>query len=90
LISAETQLLERTGRSSGGVKVPALASPQNPHQKLRFLRMRFRCSSCSLAMVDGIVQLRDGRWGTIEIKLGEGQVVDAATNLERFAEQVDS
>lgn len=40
--------------------------------------------------VDAIVQLRDGRWGAIEIKLGEGQVEQAATNLKRFAEQIDS
>jgi hypothetical protein len=52
--------------------------------------MRYRCISCSPAMVDAIVQLRDGCWGTIEIKLGEGQVDDAATNLKRFAEQIDS
>ena len=40
--------------------------------------------------VDAIVQLHDGRWGAIEIKLGERQVEDAATNLKRFAEQIDS
>jgi predicted AAA+ superfamily ATPase len=40
--------------------------------------------------VDAIVQLRDGRWGAIEIKLGAGQVVAAAANLLRFREQIDS
>ncbi|MCP9883329.1 ATP-binding protein [Cyanobium sp. Alchichica 3B3-8F6] len=40
--------------------------------------------------VDAIVQLRDGRWGAIEIKLGEGQVEQAAANLKRFSEQIDS
>ena len=40
--------------------------------------------------VDAIVQLRDGRWGAIEVKLGEGQVDEAATNLKRFAEQIDN
>ena len=40
--------------------------------------------------VDAIVQLCDGRWGAIDIKLGEGQVDAAATNLKRFAEQIDS
>ena len=40
--------------------------------------------------VDAIVQLIDGRWGAIEIKLGEGQVEQAAANLKRFAEQIDS
>ena len=39
---------------------------------------------------DAIVQLRDGRWGAIEIKLGEGQVDQAAANLKRFSEQIDS
>ena len=39
--------------------------------------------------VDAIVQLRDGRWGAIEIKLGEGQVEQAATTLQRFAAQID-
>ena len=39
--------------------------------------------------VDAIVQLRDGRWGAIEIKLGEGQVDQAAANLTRFSEQID-
>ena len=40
--------------------------------------------------VDAIVQLRYGRWGAIEVKLGEGQVDEAATNLKRFAEQIDN
>ena len=40
--------------------------------------------------VDAIVQLSDGRWGAIEVKLGEGQVEDAATNLKHFAQQIDS
>ncbi|MCF8133674.1 MAG: DUF4143 domain-containing protein, partial [Synechococcus sp. Tobar2m-G35] len=40
--------------------------------------------------VDAIVQLVDGRWGAIEIKLGEGQVQQASANLKRFAEQIDS
>lgn len=39
--------------------------------------------------VDAIVQLRDGRWGAIEIKLGAGQVDQAAANLKRFSEQID-
>ena len=39
--------------------------------------------------VDAIVQLRDGRWGAIEIKLGEGQVEQAAATLQRFAAQID-
>lgn len=39
--------------------------------------------------VDAIVQLRDGRWGAIEIKLGEGQVEQAAASLKRLAAQID-
>ena len=39
--------------------------------------------------VNAIVQLHDGRWGAIEIKLGEGQVDAAAANLKRFSEQID-
>jgi hypothetical protein len=40
--------------------------------------------------VDAIVQLGDGRWGAIEIKLGPGQVVAAAASLLRFRQQIDS
>ena len=40
--------------------------------------------------VDAIVQLRDGRWGAIEIKLGPGQVEAAATGLLRFRQQIDT
>ncbi len=39
--------------------------------------------------VDAIVQLRDGRWGAVEIKLGEGQVEAAAASLLRFANQLN-
>ncbi len=39
--------------------------------------------------VDAIVQLIDGRWGAIEIKLGEGQVDQAAASLKRFSERID-
>ncbi|MFM8525804.1 MAG: ATP-binding protein [Cyanobacteriota bacterium] len=39
--------------------------------------------------VDAIVQLPDGRWGALEIKLGEGQVDQGAANLKRFSEQID-
>lgn len=35
------------------------------------------------------MKLRDGRWGAIEIKLGEGQVDQAATNLKHVSEQID-
>jgi predicted AAA+ superfamily ATPase len=39
--------------------------------------------------VDAIVQLRDGRWGAIEVKLGPGQVEAAAAGLLRFRQQID-
>ena len=40
--------------------------------------------------VDAIVQLRDGRWGAVEIRLGERQVDQAAANLRRFTGQIDT
>jgi predicted AAA+ superfamily ATPase len=39
--------------------------------------------------VDAIVQLRNGCWGAIEIKLGQGQVEAAASSLLRFRSQLD-
>lgn len=41
--------------------------------------------------VDTIVELRDGRWGAIEVKLGESQIDQAETNLLKLArERVDT
>ncbi len=40
--------------------------------------------------VDAIVEARDGTWGAFEIKLGTGQVDQAAANLLRFAAKVDT
>jgi uncharacterized protein len=40
--------------------------------------------------VDAIVEAGDGRWLALEVKLGQGQVDEAATNLIRFAERVDT
>jgi len=40
--------------------------------------------------VDAIVQMRDGRWGAIEVKLGQGQVEAAAAGLLRFRQQIDT
>ena len=34
--------------------------------------------------VDQVVVLRDGRWGAVEVKLGGGQIEDAARNLLTF------
>jgi hypothetical protein len=38
--------------------------------------------------VDAIVDLRDGRWGAIEVKLGAGDVPDAEENLMRLRDLV--
>jgi predicted AAA+ superfamily ATPase len=40
--------------------------------------------------VDAIVQLADGRWGAIEIKMGAGMIEHAAENLLKFARVIDS
>jgi predicted AAA+ superfamily ATPase len=40
--------------------------------------------------VDAIVEAGDGRWLALEVKLGHGQVDEAAANLIRFAERVDT
>jgi predicted AAA+ superfamily ATPase len=40
--------------------------------------------------VDAIVEVADGRWAAFEIKLGSGQVDEAAANLRRFSAQIDS
>jgi predicted AAA+ superfamily ATPase len=39
--------------------------------------------------VDAIIQLADGRWGAIEIKMGAGEVEEAAENLLKFKNIVD-
>jgi len=38
--------------------------------------------------VDAIIELRDGRWGAIEIKLGENKVNEAVANLVRLKAKV--
>jgi len=40
--------------------------------------------------VDAIVEARDGRWMAFEVKLGQGQVDQAAATLRRFAERIDT
>ena len=40
--------------------------------------------------VDAIVEGAPGRWAALEIKLGMGRVEEAAANLLRFAERVDT
>ena len=40
--------------------------------------------------VDLIVQLRDGRWGAIEVKLGNKQIEEAAKNLLKLKNKIDA
>ena len=40
--------------------------------------------------VDAIVEHADGRWAAFEVKLGSGQVDQAAATLHRLAEQIDT
>jgi predicted AAA+ superfamily ATPase len=40
--------------------------------------------------VDAIVEAADGRWMAFEVKLGQGQIDEAAASLTRFAERVDT
>jgi uncharacterized protein len=37
-----------------------------------------------------IVEAGDGRWMAFEVKLGTGHVDEAATNLSRFVERIDT
>jgi uncharacterized protein len=40
--------------------------------------------------VDAIIETGDGRWMAFEVKLGHGQIDDAAASLTRFAERIDT
>ncbi|GHU64978.1 ATPase AAA [Clostridia bacterium] len=40
--------------------------------------------------IDAIVQLADGRWGAVEIKMGAGQIEDAFKNLLKLKQIVDT
>ena len=40
--------------------------------------------------VDCILKLANGKWGAIEIKLGAGEIPDAADNLNKFKDKVDT
>lgn len=40
--------------------------------------------------VDAIVEARDGTWGAFEVKLGTGQIDQAADQLLKFADKVDT
>jgi predicted AAA+ superfamily ATPase len=39
--------------------------------------------------IDAIIQLKDGRWGAIQIKVGSAHFEDAASDLDRFVEKLD-
>ena len=40
--------------------------------------------------VDAIIQLRDGRWGAVEVKMGAGDIEKAAENLINFKANVNT
>jgi len=40
--------------------------------------------------VDAIIQLRDERWGAVEIKMGAGEIEKAAENLIKFRDNIDT
>jgi len=40
--------------------------------------------------IDAIVEAADGRWAALEVKLGTGMIDEAARNLLKFADRVDT
>ena len=40
--------------------------------------------------VDAIIQMNDGRWAAVEVKMGAGDVQNAAANLLKFKENIDT
>jgi len=40
--------------------------------------------------IDAIIQLQDGRWGAIQVKMGSHLFDDAADKLKKFAEKIDT
>jgi predicted AAA+ superfamily ATPase len=40
--------------------------------------------------IDAVIQLADGRWGAIEIKMGSGYIESAADNLLKFKDIIDT
>jgi predicted AAA+ superfamily ATPase len=40
--------------------------------------------------IDAIIQLADGRWGAVEVKLGAGEIDKACDNLQRLKRVVDT
>jgi len=39
--------------------------------------------------VDAIIQMKDGRWGAVEVKMGAGDIETAAENLLKFKANID-
>lgn len=39
--------------------------------------------------IDAIIQLKDGRWGAIQVKVGSGKIEEAAADLDRFIAKLD-
>ena len=74
-------------------KTPRRASQNSPYQRSKGASKGEGLGNQFLANireVDAIVQLRDGRWIAIEVKLGgERAIEQAARNLRVFAEKVD-
>jgi len=40
--------------------------------------------------VDAIIQMQDGRWGAVEVKMGAGEIETAAENLIKFKTNIDT
>ena len=40
--------------------------------------------------VDAVIQLYDGRWGAVEVKMGAGDIETAAGNLLKFKANIDT
>jgi predicted AAA+ superfamily ATPase len=50
----------------------------------------FHYRDASGTEVDVIMQLNDGRWGAIEVKMGAGFIEEASNNLLKFKDSVDT
>lgn len=49
-----------------------------------------RCQDADGLEVDVIIELRDGRWASIEVKLGENEVPDGIANLNRLRKKTQA
>jgi hypothetical protein len=64
------------------LRVYSSALPGAPRDPLRYYR------DADGLEVDAIIELNDGRWAGIEIKLGENKVPEAIESLERLKRKV--